>query len=193
MYCRNCAAPIDENAQACLSCGVRRNVGGGLCSNCAKPHDPMADFCTGCGASISGRAESGDVIDNITATASTFSTQAPGNNIPEELTRCWSWGGFLLWFLWPLWNANTTVKWFTLAAFVLNFVTGGITGLALGIYFGINGNRIAARDRSFATIDAYRAVQRAWAQAGVIVLLVSVPLCAIVFLLAGFAAMIGHR
>jgi hypothetical protein len=121
----------------------------------------MADFCTGCGASISGRTQPGNVTENITATAFTFSTQAPGNNIPEELTRRWSWGGFLLWFLWALWNANTTVKWTTLAAFLLNFVTGGIAGLALGIYFGINGNRIAARDRSFPSVDAYRAVQLA--------------------------------
>ena len=191
MYCRNCGSLVGESAQACVSCGVLRNVGSGFCPNCAKPHDTMADFCTGCGASISGRMQLG--TENITATAFTFSTQAPGNNIPEELTRRWSWGGFLLWFLWAFWNANTTVKWITLAAFVLNIVTGGIAGLALGIYFGINGNRIAARDRSFPTVDAYRAVQRAWANAGVIVLLVSGPLFAIVFFLAGFAALVGLR
>ncbi|MBD5657799.1 MAG: hypothetical protein IAI50_21875 [Candidatus Eremiobacteraeota bacterium] len=113
--------------------------------------------------------------------------QAPGNAIPEELTRRWSWGGFLLWLLWPLYNANVTMKWITLAAFILGIFSLGLPGLALGIYFGIYGNRIAARDRAFSSTEEYVTVQRAWAKAGVLLLLIGIPM---VFLLAFCSALL---
>jgi hypothetical protein len=113
-------------------------------------------------------------------TAFAFTDQAPGNAIPEPLLARWSWGGFLLGFLWVFWNGNTTLKWINVICYVLGFFTLGLSSLALAIYFGIKGNRIAARDRRFASIDQFVAVQRAWAKAGVIVLVVSAVVIPIV-------------
>jgi hypothetical protein len=90
--------------------------------------------------------------------------------------------------LWPFWNANTTLKWLTVGAWVLGFVTFGLPGLALAIYIGINGNRIAARDRSFASVDQFVAVQRAWARAGIIVFVVLIPLVVILSVLSAIVS-----
>jgi hypothetical protein len=189
VFCRNCAAPVDPNAAICVKCGVLRTAGRGFCANCGKPHDPAADFCTGCGASLAAPAA---IATSPLNTAFSFTSQAPGNAIPEEVARRWNWGGFLLSIFWPWWNANVTLKWITVAAILLSSFTAGLSGLALAIYFGISGNRIAARDRSFASTDEFIAVQRAWAKAGVIVLIVCGVCIPLFFIVAFFwALMVG--
>jgi hypothetical protein len=128
--------------------------------------------------------------------AFTFGAQAPGNMIPEDLMKRWSWGGFLLGWLWVFWNGNTTMKWINVGCIVFGFFTAGIPGLAFAIFCGIKGNRIAARDRSFASTAEYVAVQRAWAKAGVIILIVSIGLGLILgivsVIFAGIAASMHH-
>lgn len=180
MFCQNCSAAVSENAQFCTACGVVRGAGRGSCGHCGKGPDPIADFCTGCGASLAARpAPSGAPF--------AFGVQAPGNAIPPELTRRWSWGAFLLSSLWPFWNANTNLRWLTIAAIVFGWLLGGIPSLALGIYLGVNGNRIAARDRRFASTAEFAAVQSAWARAGVIVVIVGVVFTIAVSVIGIFA------
>jgi hypothetical protein len=182
-----------------MQCGVMRTAGHGYCANCGKNHDPAADFCTGCGASVSaqGRFSSAGsgaaTVSAVADSAFSFNVQAPGNAIPEELTRRWSWGAFLLHYLWPLWNANVALKWITLAAFILSIFTAGLPGLALAIYLGINGNRIAARDRRFSSTEEYVAVQHAWAKAGVLLLVIGIPLVMMLSLCAAIVTAIGSH
>jgi hypothetical protein len=126
--------------------------------------------------------------------AFSFTAQAPGNAIPAEVTGRWNWGGFLLSIFWPWWSANTTLKWITVAAILLSWFTAGLSALALAIYFGISGNRIAARDRRFSSTEQFIAVQRTWAKAGVIVLVVSVVGVRVLFAFGALSAimMAGH-
>lgn len=137
--------------------------------------------------------------DSLTAAANTafaFGAQAPGNAIPEDLMGRWSWGGFILSFFWTFWNANTTLKWINVGCFIVGLFAFGLPGLAFAIYCGIKGNRIAARDRSFTSTAQFVAVQRAWAKAGVIVLILSIaiPICFAILgvILAGIGASMHH-
>lgn len=49
MFCRNCAAEIDDKAIACIKCGTDPKKGVAFCSNCGKPTDPKAVICVSCG------------------------------------------------------------------------------------------------------------------------------------------------
>jgi TM2 domain-containing membrane protein YozV len=49
MFCRNCGAPLDDKAVACIKCGADPKKGVGFCSNCGKPTDPKAVVCVSCG------------------------------------------------------------------------------------------------------------------------------------------------
>ena len=195
MFCRNCGQSVDPIAHMCVKCGVLLSAGRGYCGHCGKPHDPAADFCTACGAGVGSSVASaaGSSFTGAANTAFAFTAQAPGNAIPEDVMQRWSWGGFLLVFFWPLWNANVTLKWLTLGALIVGIFTLGLPGLALGIYYGINGNRIAARDRRFASVAEYVAVQRAWAKAGVIVLLVGFPLSIMLSFCAAIMSTIANH
>jgi len=100
--------------------------------------------------------------------------QAPGNAIPEAALRAWTWGPFWSWLFWPFWNGDTLLKGLAVGAFVLSFFTGGLTALALAIYLGVRGNRIAAAFRQFSSVDEFFVVQRAWSRWGLILTIIGV-------------------
>lgn len=49
VYCRNCGKPHAEEAEFCMSCGVRAGVGGKYCRVCGAKPDPLAEICVKCG------------------------------------------------------------------------------------------------------------------------------------------------
>ena len=119
-------------------------------------------------------------------------SQAPGIAVPEPELGKWSWGPFLLWWLWPWWNADSTVKIITGALIVSLFVpvlnvfaSFGMLGFA--IYLGINGNRLMATNRPLQSYEQFAAVRTAWAKAGVIVLIAGVVLFFIAAIIVGLA------
>jgi hypothetical protein len=180
MYCRNCGTQANPNAYACLQCGAQLNTGRGFCPNCGQAHDPIAVICVHCGASVAnaGFSNAPNDISRAADTAFSFGAQAPGNAIPDELTRGWNWGAFLLPVFWVFWNANTTLRWITVGAAVLAFLSSGIglgffLGLGISIYLGLYGNRVAARDRRFSNTEEFVQVQRAWARWGILVLVLT--------------------
>jgi len=67
---------------------------------------------------------------------------------------------FGLW--WALWNANVRLRWIGLGCMLTAPVTFGVPTLAYNLYLFVRGNRIAARDRGFASIEHFREVQRRW-------------------------------
>lgn len=52
MYCKNCGAPIEDNAAVCLKCGVLAGDGNRFCSQCGAEPDPLAVVCVQCGAAL---------------------------------------------------------------------------------------------------------------------------------------------
>ena len=109
--------------------------------------------------------------------------QMPGNAIPEDILAKWTWGPFWLAPLWSFWQADTFHKVLGVVLALLSFTTGFflIVLLGYGVYLGIRGNRIAAANRRFASVDEFLAVQRAWSQWGLIGFIVQTILIAGLF------------
>lgn len=85
----------------------------------------------------------------------TFNTSVP---VPPEI-RGWNWGAFLL----PgFWCFNTQV-WIGLLAWVL------YVNLPMHFILGAKGNEWAWRSRQWRSVQDFKANQRAWARAGIIV------------------------
>ena len=49
MYCKNCGAELSGNAEICIKCGFRKNVGEDFCPNCGKEVKKMQSLCVNCG------------------------------------------------------------------------------------------------------------------------------------------------
>jgi hypothetical protein len=103
-------------------------------------------------------------------------TSGTGNNalIPAGIDG-WSWGAFLLNWIWAI--ANKT--WIGMLALV------PCLGLAVIVYLGINGRKLAWQNRQWASVEEFHKVQKRWSIAGV--------LLNILFMLAIFAVLrFGH-
>jgi TM2 domain-containing membrane protein YozV len=65
VYCRNCGKEVQQQATACLSCGLHPRAGTSFCWQCAEPTHPQAVICVKCGVSQGGGAFGG--VFNTTA------------------------------------------------------------------------------------------------------------------------------
>ena len=54
MFCRNCGKEVAQNAEICLSCGVRPSNGANFCNNCGVATNPNQELCVKCGVRLSG-------------------------------------------------------------------------------------------------------------------------------------------
>lgn len=52
MYCRTCGNQMNDNAEICVKCGVRKNVGNDYCQNCGAKTLEQAELCTECGSNL---------------------------------------------------------------------------------------------------------------------------------------------
>jgi hypothetical protein len=93
--------------------------------------------------------------------------------IPDEIKK-WSWGAFAFSWIWGLFNSSyVTLLIFTvpILSFLLYSVLGFRSllpidlGLPFTIWFGIQGNAWAWRNKRWDSIERFRAVQRSWAWA----------------------------
>lgn len=50
MYCKNCGAQMDNNANACVYCGFYNGTGNNFCQFCGNPTINGAPNCPSCGA-----------------------------------------------------------------------------------------------------------------------------------------------
>jgi serine/threonine protein kinase len=86
-----------------------------------------------------------------------------GHPLPPELDR-WNWGAAML----PgLWSINNRV-WIGLIAWTC-LLTCGISWVVIAILLGARGNQWAWRSRSWQSVEAFKANQRAWSTAGIVV------------------------
>ena len=89
-----------------------------------------------------------------------LSGHGPAASVPEEVKR-WSWGAFLLSWIWGIGN-NT---WIALLCFV------PFVNLVMPFVLGANGNEFAWRNRRWESLEHFHKVQKAWAVAGVAIVL----------------------
>ncbi|GHD10427.1 cytochrome c oxidase assembly factor Coa1 family protein [Tianweitania populi] len=90
----------------------------------------------------------------------------PLNNppeIPPELDR-WNWGAFLLNWIWGIGNS----VWIALLMFV------PLVNIVMVFILGARGSRLAWKNRAWRDAEHFRKVQRRWAIAGFLVVLLSI-------------------
>jgi zinc ribbon protein len=160
-------------------------AGASFCGSCGTGLAPGARFCTRCGVPVpapgwvhgSGFARGGQAGISV-AFAPSVLPQAPGNAVPEEILAKWTWGPFWATPLWAFWQGDTLHKVLGVVLTLLSFMTGffAVVLLGYGVYLGIRGNRIAAANRRFASLDEFLAVQRAWSTWGFIGFIVEMML-----------------
>ncbi len=98
----------------------------------------------------------------------------PSGNDPTLLSQVqgWSWGAFALTWIWAF--AHRLHAWgagFVIASFLSFFLHPlGLVTLAGAIYLGIKGNELAWQQRPFRSLEEFRATERAWTIAAIIVL-----------------------
>lgn len=54
MFCKNCGAPMADNASVCVQCGCAKGTGTSFCPNCGNATAPGAAVCLNCGVALAG-------------------------------------------------------------------------------------------------------------------------------------------
>lgn len=104
-----------------------------------------------------------------------------------EVAKKWSWGGFLLGWIWGIgnrvWIALIGIPLY-IAAFLIHGL--GIFGLAFAIYLGIKGKALAWKAKPWQNEAEFERVQHKWTVWGVVIGLVLpvLALFAVIFLAA---------
>jgi Tfp pilus assembly major pilin PilA len=109
-------------------------------------------YCRGCGKEIH---ESAPTCPHCGAPQKAPSTE---KNIPDGV-RGWSWGAFLLNWIWAIGNKT----WIGLLALI------PYVGLIMAIVLGIKGREWAWKNKEWASLEEFNRVQRQWSKWAVIV------------------------
>lgn len=91
------------------------------------------------------------------------SGQGPSAQVPAEVTR-WNWGAFLLTWIWGIGN-STFIAFLCFVPFV---------NLVMPFVLGARGGEWAWRNKRWESLEHFRATQRTWSIAGLVVLIASV-------------------
>lgn len=86
-------------------------------------------------------------------------------DMPEEL-KGWNWGAFLLNWIWGIGN-RTYIALLMFVPFV---------NLVMIFVLGVKGNKWAWHNRQWESVEQFKAVQKAWAVWGVVILVIGVLL-----------------
>ena len=136
-----------------------------FCRGCGKQLDEAAFFCPSCGAPQ--RAGGGGAENTV---------------VPDGV-KGWSWGAFLLNWIWAIFNRT----WIGLLALLIPFVGGfllailgfeqhriwplllGVVAFAFTILLGFKGREWAWRNKKWDSVEHFNRVQRRWSFWGVLI------------------------
>jgi len=157
----------------------------GTCSNCGR------FVCPECQVSLGGRVFCNRCVETRLKTGSwqgqtgIDESCAPGRGsnspVPEEI-KGWSWGGFLLTWIWGIGN-NVWIALISLLS-IIPWV-GWVIGLTMRVILGIKGNEWAWQHKKWESIEHFKRVQRSWTWWGVaaiatyIILIIAVAVLAL--------------
>jgi hypothetical protein len=119
--------------------------------------------------------------------------QAEKRAVSDHLARRWSWGAFLLPWLWPFRHGVPWLGIVTLFCILLSpWIVPAVVWVGFAVFLGIKGGEIAVRHRAYGGDDEYRKVERAWATGGVLAAIASIPVgIGLIFLGYLIAAMVS--
>jgi len=105
-----------------------------------------------------------NIYDAPNADLSTTSTIENNSGMKEDTfpdgVKGWSWGGFLLNWIWAIGNKT----WIGLLAFV------PYIGLVVSIYLGIKGRELAWKNKKWDSLEHFNQVQKSWTKWSLIVI-----------------------
>lgn len=105
------------------------------------------------------------------------SGQGPGSVVPQEIQGL-NWGGFFWNWIWAIFN-NAGIVWILVGLFFSPVAS---------IFLLIKGNELAWQNKQWASVEAFKATQRKWAIAGLIVIGLSVAFGCLAVILSTLAA-----
>lgn len=132
-----------------------------FCSNCGAQLSPAAAFCTACGSNVATEAPALAQQEQVSLTKPSASTPPPlppiqAQGIPEGV-KGWSWGAFLLNWIWAIGNRT----WIGLLALV------PYVGLIVAIWLGFKGREMAWKNAQWDSVEHFQRVQKKWSRWGV--------------------------
>ena len=113
-----------------------------------------------------------------TENAENSSGQGKEGLVPGEI-RGWSWGAFLLGWIWAIGHNKFDVAVYGLAAYTLSILLGPpgwLAELAISILLGVKGNEWAWQSKKWRSIEHFKKTQRSWAKWGIIASILNVLL-----------------
>jgi len=134
-----------------------------FCSNCGAQIAPTAGFCTACGTRV-GQASAAAAPSNTVALDKAMPSTPPplppmqpvqpmDDTIPPGVSG-WSWGAFLLNWIWAIGNRT----WIGLLA-LLPYV-----GLIVAIWLGVKGREMAWKNGQWDSFEHFDRVQKTWSR-----------------------------
>jgi hypothetical protein len=128
-----------------------------------------------------------EIVDLATAEAKDRCIDLPDISTPpdeivseqEDIRKLeeWNWGAFLLGPFWTL--SNRLEKWA-----MLTFIPG--VNIAVAIYLGFKGNRLAYEKSKIRSVDQFMILQRYWNTWGIRFLWIGLGVCVMGLIISGF-------
>lgn len=128
-----------------------------FCTQCGRQIQAGTKFCPNCGAIQP---------DGIIEHATTLSSQSENVAVIPEGVKGWSWGAFLLNWIWAIGN-KTWIGFLVLIPVINIFMV---------FVLGFKGREWAWKNKTWRDLEHFNQVQRKWNIAGFIVLAIALPL-----------------
>lgn len=87
------------------------------------------------------------------------------SDIDKEIEK-WNWGAFFCSWIWAAFHNTYWPAFIILVSFVP--YVGQVCSLALCVYLGVNGSKIAWRSGKYRNFDSFKSAQKNWAIGGLI-------------------------
>jgi hypothetical protein len=128
-----------------------------FCTKCGASNPDDSSFCTKCGTPVPAATSEPPPLPGARP------YNAGARPVPEGV-KGWSWGAFLLNWVWAIGNRT----WWGLLA-IIPYV-----GFGVAIWLGLKGREMAWQARQWDSIDHFNRVQKKWSQWGVGITLAAV-------------------
>lgn len=126
------------------------------CENCGKKIPEYSKFCSECGKDINEEKSKTEQLKEIDIT---------------KINR-WSWGGFFL--NWVYLIGMKAKWWIIILVFICNSIP--VINIASLIYIGLEGRRMAWKQRKWQSFNQYLQVQKKWDIWGFVIFIISLIL-----------------
>lgn len=116
----------------------------------------------------------------ITGPYDKHSGKGEASTVPAEI-RGWSWGGFMLTWIWGIGNS----VWLSLLCFV------PFVGLVMMFVLGAKGREWAWREKKWVSVDEFKRVQKVWDTIGLVIFCLNLAWIIVMVVMFSFFGIVG--